>query len=305
MAHQFLPDRPVDPAQDEASVRAGGLPLRAQRRIAELHASQRPIFTSTLSPAETVVCRQNGMEALSQVMGSSVYHVGFQGYVGWDGGELAPLTQAYEHARGLALSRMQQEAMLLRAHAVVGVEVRERNHAWGPGLMEFTAIGTAVRIAGMAPVQFPALSLMNADQLYKLHGAGYWPTGIAMGNCFWYEPHADCMGEGSWTSSELPAHTYASRAARDLAVQRFRAFSQKLGGHGVVGVRVKRWGRDFERESNNVRHTSFLMEVMLLGTAVVRRGEAHAPPRPLRVMDLSGRPLPTMASTEVKVRESE
>ncbi|MEP7123279.1 MAG: heavy metal-binding domain-containing protein [Byssovorax sp.] len=302
MGHPFLPDRPVDQRQDRASIEAGGIPLRAQRRIAELHASQSPIFTSTLSPAETIVCRQNGMEALSQVMGTSMYHVGWSGYSTYDCGELGVITAAYERARELALSRMQQEAMLLRAHAVVGVVVKESGHAWSGDTMEFTAVGTAVRIAGMAPVQFPALSLMNADELYKLHSAGYWPTGIAMGNCFWYDPHADCFGEGNWASSELTSHSYASHSARRLAVERFRAFAQRLGGDGVVGVRVRRAGRDSEYEVNDSKHTSFTLEVMLLGTSVVRRGEARPPPRPLRVLDLRGRPMKSEDTAELRVR---
>jgi len=288
MAHPFLQDRPVDAAKDRASVEAGGLPLRAQRRIHELNASQNPIFTSTLSPAETVVCRQNGMEALSQVMGASVYHVGWRSVVvGWDGGELTTITNAYQAARQLALSRMVQEAQLLRAHAVVGVKVQQRGYAWSGELVEFTAMGTAVRIAGMEPPQLPALTLMEADELYKLHGAGYWPAGIAMGNCFWYEPHADCLNEGNFFSSELPTHTRAARTTRDLAVARFRDFSRRFSADAVVGVKISRHGHDHEWEQNDRHHTAFSLEIMLLGTSVVRRGDAHPPPRPFLVLDLA------------------
>jgi uncharacterized protein YbjQ (UPF0145 family) len=31
---------------------------------------------------------------------------------------------------------------------------------------------------------------MTADELWKVHLAGYWPVAIAMGNCFWYARHA-------------------------------------------------------------------------------------------------------------------
>ena len=43
-----------DPREDAQSLeilKRGGVPLRAQRRIHELSHGQRPIFTSTLSPA--------------------------------------------------------------------------------------------------------------------------------------------------------------------------------------------------------------------------------------------------------------
>jgi uncharacterized protein YbjQ (UPF0145 family) len=285
--HYLLPDRPVDEARSRQSVEQGGLPFRAQRRIQELTASQQPVFTSTLTPSETVVARSTGLEAVSQVMGSSVYHVGMRSVIAsWGGGELGALTQAYEHARSRALSRMQQEAALLRAHAVVDVKFTGRGYAWAEDLIEFTAVGTAVRLVGAPPAQEPALTLLEADQLWKLHNAGYWPVAIAMGNCFWYEPHCDCMSEGSFWSSELPAHSRVSQRARDLSVERFRAFAHHFKADGVVGVRVHRHGRDSEYEVNDVSHTSFHLDMMVIGTAVVRRGDAGAPPRPELVVDL-------------------
>src|SRR4051794_33887588 len=119
MTHPFLPDRPIDEARSAQILAQGGVPLRAQRRIHELNASGRPVFTSTLTPSETVIARATGLTPVSQVMGSSVFHVGFRGFSGWTGGELVPLTTAYDRARSLALSRMQQEAALLGAHMVI------------------------------------------------------------------------------------------------------------------------------------------------------------------------------------------
>ncbi len=287
--HQLLPDRPVDEAGSRQAVEQGGIPFRAQRRIHEMVGAQaqQPIFTSTLSPSETVVARATGLEPVSQVMGSSVYHVGFRGFVStWGGGELGPLTTAYEHARSRALSRMQQEAALLRAHAVIDVRFVSRGYEWGEDLIEFNAIGTAVRLRGAPPPQLPALTLLKADELWKLHNAGYWPVAIAMGNSFWYEPHCDCLSEGAFWSSELPMHTRASQQARDLAVGRFRHFAQHFKADGVVGVRVHRRGRDHEYESNDRSHTSFHLDMLVIGTAVVRRGDAGPAPRPQLVVDL-------------------
>jgi uncharacterized protein YbjQ (UPF0145 family) len=139
---------------------------------------------------------------------------------------------------------------------------------------------------GAPPPQQPALTLLSADELWKLHQAGYWPVAIAIGNCFWYVRHADCASEGSWFSSELVAHTQASMAARDLAVQRFRAFAHHFKADGVVGVRVDRRGRDEEWESNDTSHTSFELDLVVMGTAVVRRGNAGPAPRPQLVVDL-------------------
>jgi len=291
--HELLADRPVDEAKSKATVEAGGLPIRAQRRIYELQTSKNPIFTSTLSPSETVVARATGVEAMSQVMGSSVYHVGFGNFGQWQGGELGPLTQAYEQARSRALSRMQQEAMMLRAHAVVDVKFIGRGFEWGADLVEFNAVGTAVRIQGLPVPQYPALTLLKADELYKLHNAGYWPVAIAIGNCFWYEPHCDCPCDGSFYSRELPGHTQVSQNARDVSVQRFRAFAHHFKADGVVGVTVERKGKNREYETgtehNKKHHTAFNMELVVLGTAVVRRADAGPeakPARPDLVVDL-------------------
>jgi uncharacterized protein YbjQ (UPF0145 family) len=291
MAHPFLPDRPVNEAQSLDVLSRGGVPLRAQRRIHELNAGGQRLFTSTLTTSETVVARATGLVPISQVMGSSVFHVGFQGYTTWTGGELEPLTRAYDRARSLALSRMQQEAQMLGAHLVIDVRFLGKGYTWAEDLIEFTAVGTAVRIDGQhGPPPLPALTLLTADELYKLHHAGYWPVGIAIGNCFFYARHADCAGEGSFFSQELPVHTQASQTARDLAVQRFRAFVAHFNAHGVVGVRIHRHARDHEWEANDRKHTAFSLNLVVTGTCVVRRGDTTPSKQPRLVVDLRDRP---------------
>jgi len=80
-----------------------------------------------------------------------VYHVGFTGYSNYGSGELATLTAAYEHARSLALGRLQQEATLLRAHAGDRRALSSGvNSSGAKRCFEFQAIGTAVRLAGAA-----------------------------------------------------------------------------------------------------------------------------------------------------------
>jgi uncharacterized protein YbjQ (UPF0145 family) len=191
------------------------------------------------------------------------------------------MTQAYDRARSLALSRMEQEARMLGAHLVVDVRFMGRGYEWAEDLMEFTAIGTAVRIDGR-PLAAPVLSLLKVDELYKLHRAGYWPVGIALGHCFWHLSHADCASEGTWFSSELPAHTQASQAARDLAVSRFRAFAAHFKADGVVGVKVHRHAHEHHHDG----HTRFSVTMMASGTAVVRQANAATPPRPRVVVDV-------------------
>jgi len=96
----------------------------------------------------------------------------------------------------------------------------------------------------------------------KLHLAGYNPRrDSAMGNCFWYEQHADCSSEGSWFSRELTSHTRAGAAGRGASrVERFSARGSPLstpkgrGGHAPF----HRTGYDREYEVNDSSHTAFL-----------------------------------------------
>src|SRR5437868_14275444 len=70
-------------AQQEAensrrSIEAGGLPIQAQRRLSEETAAGHPLCSSVLSTNEYLLaCKQDSI-VLSQVMGSSIYQVGWQ-----------------------------------------------------------------------------------------------------------------------------------------------------------------------------------------------------------------------------------
>src|ERR1043165_6893803 len=102
-------------AESVQSLEAGRLPLNAVDRLKDQAARQGTpghIFTSDLSVNELALTDQVGLHPLGQVMGSSVYHVGWQWMprTAWDSGELEMLTQAFYEARHLALGRLQKEA---------------------------------------------------------------------------------------------------------------------------------------------------------------------------------------------------
>jgi uncharacterized protein YbjQ (UPF0145 family) len=83
-------------------------------------------------------------------MGTCVYHVGHRGVVPTATGvarnvELNRYSQAIYDARELAMQRMQAEGMALGAEGVVGVQLLEKSHFWGSHVIEFFAVGTAVR----------------------------------------------------------------------------------------------------------------------------------------------------------------
>src|ERR671938_148521 len=115
----------------------------------ELGAGQ-TAFTSELSVAGFALSRLDHVRPVCQVMGSSVYKVGWQNYPwssSWGGGsltELRQLTDAWNHARSLALGRLEQEARLAGCHAVVDVTFEGRRHDFLADEIEIVVNGTAV-----------------------------------------------------------------------------------------------------------------------------------------------------------------
>jgi len=94
-----------------------------------------------------------GFLPIRLVMGVSVYSLGFKGGIfsalqSLGGGEVAGLTEILYEAREKALARIEADAERCKADEVVGVKTHI--YDMGGGLIEFMAIGTAVRkVAGV------------------------------------------------------------------------------------------------------------------------------------------------------------
>src|SRR5882762_4804591 len=124
------------------------LPVHARERLTSMRsdATHRGLFTSDLSVNEFLLVREAGFDPVGLVVGSSIYHIGYQ-FAGYrQNMEVNVLTQAMYHARELAMTRMEEEeAAALGADGIVGVRLEVTRHEWGESLAEFVAIGTAIR----------------------------------------------------------------------------------------------------------------------------------------------------------------
>jgi uncharacterized protein YbjQ (UPF0145 family) len=273
------------------SLESGGLPLNAVDRLREQAARQGTaghLFTSDLSVNELSLVRQAGYEALGQVMGSSVYHVGWQRMPAWSwrSGELEVLTQAFYNARHLALGRLRQEAALLGATGVVGVRLERQEYTWGAELLEFAAIGTAIREQDTTPGAAgaePFLSDLSGEEFWLLRQAGYRSIGFVVGNCTYYQvptwrtQDATTGGflSGSWLNQELPDYTQALYAARELAMSRMEQEARAAGAEGVVGADVQVQATPREVELNNQRRIDMLYHFTAVGTAIAPADGGH------------------------------
>src|SRR3954469_3079996 len=174
---------------------------------------QHHFFTSDLSVNEFLLVKEVGFHPLGLVMGSSIFHIGFQPIRPGVSEELTTLTQALYAARELAMVRMEEEADSLGADGIVGVRLTVNLHAWGSNVIEFLAIGTAVKSERggnwRAPNGKPFQSDLSGQDFWTLLRAGYRPVGFVMGNCVYHIAH---QGLIQWLSNtgkniELPNYT--------------------------------------------------------------------------------------------------
>jgi uncharacterized protein YbjQ (UPF0145 family) len=267
-----------------------GIPADAMRRLAEMRPGQATsLFTSDLSVNEFLLVREAGFRPVGLVLGSSIYHVGFQ--MGrWNRNqELTTLSQAMYHARELAMTRMEAEADQLGADGIVGVRLEIEFKEFGSDLAEFIAVGTAVIADESSTPEgqswrnnrgLPFTSDLSGQDFWTLIQAGYAPLGMVMGTCVYHVAHQrfwQAMGNIG-QNVELPQFTEALYDARELAMSRMQAEAEQLKAEGIVGVELRshghRWGG----------HTT---EFFAIGTAVRPLRADHHIPAPQLVLPLT------------------
>src|ERR1700722_12224787 len=145
------PAAATDEAPHAATYEAGslaGIPDSGLERITRMKQEvARGFFTSDLSVNEFLLVKEGGFEPVGLVLGSSMYHIGFQQAARNQTQERGALTQAMYHARELAMSRMEEEADALGAHGIVGVRLDIGRYEWGADLAAFIPAGQAATAA--------------------------------------------------------------------------------------------------------------------------------------------------------------
>ncbi len=271
-------------AASRAALEQGGLPLRAQERLQSLADDPNHLFSSDLSVSEFVLASKEGLRTVTQVMGSAFYRIGWLGvYGGMVSGEMKPVSAAYNTARLLAISRLQQEAKLAKAHAVIGVHLKTGVYEWAQDLIEFTAVGTAVRVEGAKLPPEPAATNLSGQDFWKLYQAGYWPLGLVGGTSVWYQvaswrTQSVNWFTSGWSNQELQDFTHGMITARHLASSHVNREAGGLGARGVVGVKIEQEAREHEVDTgNDTKRTDMIFTFSALGTAVaeIPGGESH------------------------------
>ncbi len=285
-----------DPVASLERVERGGIPLAAERRLRELRDGA-GAFTSDLSVGSFALCHGLGLTPLAQVMGSSVYQVGYAAtmpttiYAGGFMYELDALSQAWNEVRDRAFRRLAEEAGHVGADAVVGVQITSGAREFTEGAIECVVIGTAVRKAGhertggTAAAPGTVLTELSVADFAKLQQAGIetlgvvawtsvflvqsWGAGQAMGG----------LGMGFMPNQEMVAYTQGIYEAREAVMARVTAQAASVGATGIVGMSI---GHNIHGNAQN----GLIMSFNAIGTAI-RESATDEFPTPDTILDLT------------------
>ncbi len=259
-----------------------GLAAHSRERLAQNKAG---LYTSDLSVNEFLLVRHAGFAPLGLVVGSSIYHIGYQQSAFKGNAEMEVLSQAMYHARELAMTRMEEEADELGADGIVGVRLDIGRYEWGADMAEFIAIGTAVRHTSGDGLHRgkdgrPFTSDLSGQDFWTLLQSGHRPLGMVMGSCVYHVGRRglrQSLGQMG-RNVELPNFTQALYDARELAMERMQTEAAAVGAEGIVGVQIHErshgWG-------------SHVIEFFAIGTGVIEYGEPREIPTPTTVLSLN------------------
>jgi uncharacterized protein YbjQ (UPF0145 family) len=293
--------RPIDMRASLARVAQGGIPLRAEERLSDEAGPDRKLFTSDLSVSEFLLARDAGCEPISQVMGSSIYHVGqIPDYKGKTG-ELSIISDAHRRSRRLALSRLAQEASLVRADAVIGAHLRDRMitmGARGKGgddggeVIEFTVVGTAVKAPWIThPPGQPIITDLSGQDLWALAQEGFEPCGFLFEFCRYHVWH---VTQGVTGAGELDAASQAVEEARSIAAAKLIQQAAWFQSEFVVGSDISLSIREVPCGFERCALDDLDVDVSWFGTGIrripgARRAAREVPPLILSMMPLGRR----------------
>ena len=267
-------------ADIEASLRAKRVPTATQERLEAARAGRLP-WTATLTPAELMIARSHGLRPIASVSATCWLHYGWS----W--------TEGHSTGWHTALRRLREEARAAGANAVLDVKMRTIPLGIEES-MDFTLVGTAVRLEGLPPSDDPVVATVPSLEFVKLLEADVVPTGIAIGAK--YEWLTDWRGAARMTWMGNTESTVLSRfweKVRKEAHAELRK-NAKPQGNGVLAH--LNFSQMFEIERNDTKQ--YLGRHIVVATTVdARRGQPF--PHEVRmVMDMHAGATPMVGRTQ-------
>ena len=265
----------------EASLASGRLPGFVERRLVEAGAGRTP-WLSTMKPAELLSARSHGIRPVATVSGTCWYHYGYS----WTNG----------HAEGwhAALARLRAEAAAAGANAIVDVRLRTIRGLETGSSMDYTVIGTAVRVDGLPPSPDPIVATVTTIEFTRLLEAGIVPVGVAIGAYYdWLTPPRFSPlagGYGAWDTMPWPELGNFWEYVRKAAITDLRRDTARIG-NGVLAH--TQFGEILRQESSQENQPpSYLARCIVLGTAIQCEPHQSVPHDIYPVVDMRDRLSP-------------
>jgi uncharacterized protein YbjQ (UPF0145 family) len=242
------------------ALRSGMVPTSVRERLEAARSGKAP-WVATLTPAELLIARSHGFRPIAAVSATCWMHYGWS----WTNG----------HAQGweTALARLRDEAKTAGANAVLDVKMRTIPFRVEDS-MDFTLIGTAVKVEGLPPSNEPIVATVPALEFVRLLEADVVPTGIAIGA--YYEWLTDWQGSaaGRWMGN-----TECVQLSRLWEVVRQRAHRQlresaRAQGAGVLAH--TNFSQIFEVKQENSPKKYLGRHIVIATTVDAKRGTSFA-----------------------------
>lgn len=280
---------PDDPIASQEALEAGRLVPAAMRRLNSLSADKS--FTSDLSVKEFALLRSSGLQPVCQVSGTSVVKTGYQAMPYGGSQSLSVISDAFNSSRREAIARLEKEAALAHADAVVGTRITQGLFDQDSGLVEFSIIGTAVRSVNGSLLEHrrdrsrAILTTLSGQDLYLLLDNGIVPVGlVGASSCYLatltpytFQQMYSTFGAnvGNFEIREFTEGFYASRHIVMREVQRK---AKSLGAQGIIDFSFNSSTQSYQMpgvDSENVTAVGFITHV--LATAVIEPREVDVP----------------------------
>jgi uncharacterized protein YbjQ (UPF0145 family) len=267
-------------ADIQNAMRTNRVPSGTRRRLEAARDGNVP-WLATMTPAELLITRSHGIRPIATVSATCWLQYGFS----W--------TEGHYQGWMTALARLREEAKAAGANAVLDVKMRTLPLNVDNS-MDFTLVGTAVKIDGLPPSADPVIATVPALEFVKLLEADVVPTGISIGAH--YEWLTDWYGNASQVGFW---NIEAQQLSRLWETVRYRAHSDlrthaKGQGNGLLAH--INFSEMFEREVEN-QPTQYLARFIVIATIVDAKPGATIPFDVQIVVDMHAGGTPLTGTT--------
>jgi uncharacterized protein YbjQ (UPF0145 family) len=221
-----------------------------------------PFFTTACTGQDFYCQLDAGYEPRHFVIGNVAYALGmgkgFSGMMrGLAGGEVKEFSDMFNRTRHMALTRLEAEALLRKANAVV--DIQTHIIPVGAGASEMLMVGTACHHPAFASLKDPVTSELTGEELWNLAKLGYAPLRLLLGTSVYSLGVARGIGAffKGMSRGEVDSVTQLIYEARTNCLAHIHREAKAIGADGVIGVKI----HIYEIGNNYI-------EVIAIGTAI-------------------------------------